>query len=270
MGSFINNMKIAVVSLSFLCLLFSCSDKQEAIVKYYKDGTTNIYSPIDSDSLAHGLVTYFYPGGTKEVEIEYVHGEKHGNYRSYYKSSNLNEQGQYDKGKENGAFIEYYDDVGNNLKSKSHYIQGRQNGMYYFFRKNSDTTSYGYVENDTTRFYVLYDEKGSMEDHYSESAIIPKKKTLNVGDSYKVGFKVFGAQSETADINYFLINFENLDTIKEGGISNYKFNTVTSLVFTDLTEGRHFIDFKVPMLDSIFVINSFVTVGDIPDSTFHK
>jgi len=268
--SFIGSLKVVIVGLSSIWLIFSCSEKEKAIVKYYKDGTTNIYCPIDSDSLAHGTVNHYFTDGSKEVETEYIHGKKHGDYRTYYKSGNLNEQGQYIKGEENGCFIEYYDSVRNNLKSKSYYAEGQQNGMYYFFKKNSDTSSYGYVEMDTTRFYVLYNGEGDVEDYYSESAIFPKKTVLNPADTYNVHFKVYGTQNESANVNYFLINFENLDTINRGVISKYEFNTDTSLVFTDLKKGRYFIDFKVPMFDSVFVMNSFVTVGDTPDSTFMK
>jgi len=263
-------MNILGAKLFFLLLCFSCNQKSDAIVKYYEDGTTNIYCPIDSDSLAHGIVTHHYPNGTLEVKTEYVHGKKHGIYEVYYKSGNLSWQGQYDSGKASGSFTEYYDAEENQLKSKTCYTNGRENGMYYFFRKNNDTSSYGYMEMDTTKFYVVFGDNGEKEDYFSESAISPKKTTLNLGDTYRVNFKVYGDQKKKVDINYTLINFENDDTISSGLLSDYAFNTDTNLVFTGLEEGRHFIDFKVPMLDTIFIMNSFVTIGDIPDSTFHE
>lgn len=262
------SFNLVLINLFFLVVIFSCNKKEEAIVKYYKDGTINVFCPIDSDSLAHGLVIHYFPQGSKEVETEYVHGKKHGDYRTFYKSGNLHGKGQYTKGHENGCFIEYYDSENADIKSKTQYNMGQKNGMYYFFRKNKDTSSYGYIEMDTTKFYVLFDEKGNKEDYYSESAIFPKKTTLSFGDDYAVDFKAYGVQNKTVDIDYFLINFENLDTIKKGVISNYEFNTGTNLVFRNLERGRHFLNFKVPMLDSVFILNSFVTVGDIPDSTF--
>lgn len=253
-----------------LWLTHSCSEKEKAIIKYYNDGTKNIYCPIDSDSLAHGLVVHYYPHGSKEVETEYVHGKKHGDYRTFYKSGNLHGKGQYTEGHENGLFIEYYDGENKDIKSTTIYKKGRKNGMYYFFRKNKDTSSYGYIEMDTTKFYVLFNENSNKEDYYSESAIFPKKTSITLGDDYSVGFKVYGVQNKTVDVDYYLINFENLDTISKGVISDYEFNTVEELVFRHLQKGRHFLKFKVPMLDSVFTLNSFVTVGDIPDSTFIK
>lgn len=242
-------------------VLFSCKRENKELVLNYDDGTVRIKAPIDSDSLAHGEVIYYYPSGQKEFKYQYVHGKKNGEYLSYYLSGNLKEKGYYVKNNRHGKLIEYYDSNNLVVKSESYFENGQENGMYYFFKKNGDTSSLGYVEMDTTRFFVEYDESGEIADSYSESAILPEEILINEYSPFTVRFKVYGDETEIVDVNYLLINFENDDTIKNSTIEKYRFNLIEPIRFEGLRKGRYFIDFYVPMLDTTIIMTTPIRVA---------
>lgn len=252
-------MRIIINSMLLLSI-FACKAEKKEIVTYYTTGEVQVVAPIDIDSLAHGLVRYFYKNRALKAEYFYEHGKMNGKYIKFYRSGNLEVNGNYKDGLKSGIITYYYDNQDNTIEQVAKYYKGKEYGPYYYNREDGSLSSEGYVENDTTRFYVKYNEDRKVRQFYSENAIFPDKQYISTQKDFSIDFKVFGIDEKIVDVKYFLVNFIEGDTLVNKILENYKFNKNYKLKFQGLPEGSYFLDFHIPILDTLVIDTKAIEV----------
>lgn len=73
---------------------------------------------------------------------EYVNGEKHGPWVSYYANGNKMSEGVYHAGKKEGRWIQYWPN--GNKKSKATFVDGKYTGLYTCWYENGNKQWEGY------------------------------------------------------------------------------------------------------------------------------
>ncbi len=109
----------------------------------------------------HKLITH-YQNGSKETEIDYVNGLKHGAYRYYDFYGNLKTSGNYYNGKMDGEWIWFYSN--GEKRVIDYYLNGNQNGAsknYYQSGQLEDDYVYAYGNKSGT--CLSYHKNGELE-----------------------------------------------------------------------------------------------------------
>ena len=88
-------------------ITYSCGNND--VLLLYPNGSVRISTPINDDSLAHGIVKYYYENGNIKQKSEYVNGKETGAKEVYYMSGNLQSKGNVIDREINGEFRYYYD-----------------------------------------------------------------------------------------------------------------------------------------------------------------
>ncbi|NRA12064.1 MAG: hypothetical protein HRT57_08945 [Crocinitomicaceae bacterium] len=257
-----------IVLFSILSLMFTActtgnkeeTSKSKEVTSYYDSGEVRAISSIDNDSLVHGLVKLYYKNENLHSKYQFVHGKKYGDFESYYESGNLKSKGNYKNDLKSGKFSYFYDTSLEEIRKTECFVGGKENGTYHFYREDGSVSSFGYVEDDTTKFYTHFNENGKRGDFFSEKAVLLEKLIISPQEEFSIDFKVYGDESKREDIKYLLVNFDTDDTIVKSVVKNYQFNDNRKLEFDGLLEGKYFIDFYVPMLDTMFIMGNGIDV----------
>lgn len=140
--------------------------------------------------LKHGLWTYYHADGViPYIEEYYVEGEKHGNYKCYYESGNLEIHGQYENDVIVGTWTMYYDTIDKQIQNYGNYINNCKFGVWtgyylngkkeyshtykndmlhgtyitYYDNLINQIASYGlYLNNNISGIWITYSENGDI------------------------------------------------------------------------------------------------------------
>jgi antitoxin component YwqK of YwqJK toxin-antitoxin module len=114
-----------------------------------------------------------YPDGKLRVEREVAyfsdnHVEANGIYREYYPNGKLFVEGEYNRGRQHGAWTYYFDN--GQVNRKSIFANGQPNGAWDVFRSDGTLTAKRSFKNGVRDGeWITYDESGKRplrEEHY--------------------------------------------------------------------------------------------------------
>ncbi len=123
------------------------------------------YKPTKEDTL---LLFKHYNGKTY-TETTYIHGIKHGAYKSYFFDGKLETQGEYLNGSQNGAWTWYFENGKPNIEAT--YVLGSLDGEFIRYYEN------GQIED--SNFLELGDPIGTWKSYYEDGTLYSKTSYLN-------------------------------------------------------------------------------------------
>ncbi|QAA81471.1 hypothetical protein EI546_06900 [Aequorivita sp. H23M31] len=123
------------------------------------------YKPSKKDTI---LVSKHY-NGKENTTISYLHGIKHGEYKSYFFSGKLEAEGQYLDGSLHGAWTWYFEN--GKPRMKATYVLGKLDGEFTTYFKN------GQIDDST--FYDSGDLMGTWKSYYEDGTLYTKTSYLS-------------------------------------------------------------------------------------------
>ncbi|MBR9845486.1 MAG: tetratricopeptide repeat protein [Algicola sp.] len=135
-----------------------------------QNGNEKEMIPITNESIK---VEAFYDNGKPSRTFEYVNGNLHGDYKTYYYNGQLESLTIYDKGEVTDVNTSYYED--GKIKSKRSLTYGIDNGLYEKFYANG---------NIKESVQYLNDEKHGEAKYYDESGQLTKTEYYANGTMY--------------------------------------------------------------------------------------
>ncbi len=136
--------------------------KKEGLYERYREGYLVETAIYHQDTL-HGIRTFLFPNGNKEIEETYEHGIYHGSFRSYYEDGQLKLEGLYQDGTMSGEWTKYYES-GSVMEVVS-MRDNQENGPFVEYYENGNLKAEGqYLDGDNEDGELkLYDEDGILE-----------------------------------------------------------------------------------------------------------
>ena len=80
---------------------------------------------------------------------EYLDGQKHGLWITYYANGNKRGEGSYDRGRKEGEWIQYWPN--GSKKSVATFIEDRFTGLYMAYHDNGNRATQGYYNEHQTK-----------------------------------------------------------------------------------------------------------------------
>ena len=193
-------------------------------IEYYDNG--GIYSKryhTQNDSILYNSFIFFKDGSIKEkAQIDNLTEQYNGNFKTYYQSGTIKEEGVYiDNIKEN-LWFSYYEN--GNILSEINYISGT--GIYYSYFETGELMELGYFVNDKknglwTKYHKNKNIKSNIE--YIDGNIDINTPFMSFDENGVLSATQFVKFIDDSIINdgFYMEFFENGD-VKEKGV--YKFN----------------------------------------------
>lgn len=89
---------------------------------YYENGKVKYHWFFDYNGQRTGKQDYFYSNGQKQIEGEWLQGKETGVIKEYHSNGKVSKIANFEGGKLNGSYSEYYED--GSIKTKVIFIQG--------------------------------------------------------------------------------------------------------------------------------------------------
>lgn len=161
---------------------------------YYENGQLKYHWFFDDNGQRTGKQLYYYENGKKQIEGEWLQGKEQGKIVEYHPNGNVSKVVDFENGKINGEYKEFFEDGA--IKLKIVYINGEpdpQNSIVYSRNKPKQQvdTDIELVKSDTTKpkekeleyftgngFYKVINERGMVEQEgfFQKGILINGKK----------------------------------------------------------------------------------------------
>ncbi len=126
-------MKITVktIALTAIAILVLTACGGETKKEFYNDGSLKFSAEYNSDSKLDGEYKSYYRNGNPEEEKEYSDGKLDGKYVSYFENGQIKKEMAYANNKGNGDFKSYYEN--GQLKSEGTYTNNTIDDEYTMY-----------------------------------------------------------------------------------------------------------------------------------------
>lgn len=181
--------KFLVAILLIVTILFSCKEKDNAVVSHWPDGKVKSELRYKDDKL-DGVCKWYYNNGNPSMEAVYENNILNGPSTRWYENGNLEEKAYYVDNQYDGVVEEY--NVFGTMVKLSTYKNGVLNGLFYQWYDNGKVFVEGeYVDGMMHGSWVMYYQDGSI----GSNAI------YNMGTGVQKGYSEGGVY-QNAEIQY--------------------------------------------------------------------
>lgn len=191
---------------------------------YRKNGKPDLIRTINKDTILNGLTSYFYPSGTKRLDVNYRNGIKHGKTTSYFKNGEVKYSGRYTDGKPDSIWNWYStnDSRSKHITLSESYMDGKLFGGQEEYYADSKLKLYkfyssggylGFLKRDS--FINKLEQRGSL--FYA----MINKYNLSTEEKYEMNLFV-GVPSNFKSEVFLTIGLKNKNFIETLAISNKK------------------------------------------------
>ena len=175
--------------LLIINILFSCKEKDDAVVSYWGDGVLKSELRY-KDGKLDGVCKWYYRNGKPELEVTYAMNVLNGESTRWYENGNLEEKAYYKDNQYDGVVEEY--NVFGILVKKSTYKNGVLDGLFYQWYDNGNPFIEGeYLDGMMHGGWMMYYKDGSV----GSNAVYDR------GTGVQKGFAEGGAY-QNAEIHY--------------------------------------------------------------------
>lgn len=181
--------RFVIAILLIVNILFSCKEKDNAVVSYWPDG--KVKSELRyTDGKLDGLCKWYYNNGNPSMEAVYKMNVMDGPSTRWYENGSLEEKAYYVDNQYDGVVEEY--NVFGKMVKLSTYQNGVLNGLFYQWYDNGKVFVEGeYVDGMMHGSWIMYYQDGSI----GSNAI------YNMGTGVQKGYSEGGAY-QNAEIHY--------------------------------------------------------------------
>jgi antitoxin component YwqK of YwqJK toxin-antitoxin module len=113
-------------------------DRKQGLWKLYSASRLLIAEIEYQNDKKHGMSRRFYPHtGELMEEAEYFDGKRHGEYRKFYYTGSTKSEGEYEKNRRSGYWVNYYHNTGE-IRSEGSYERGKKTGNWKYYDSQGD------------------------------------------------------------------------------------------------------------------------------------